>query len=80
MMGSKAYGLLWSLLAPTNPAEKNFEDLVKVMKNHLNTKLLVIAKRFKFHERNQKEGETIAEYLAALRKVIFSKPKMQNMP
>ena len=68
-MGSKAYGLLRSLLAPTKPTEKKFEDLVKVMKDHLNPKPLVTAERFKFHKINQKEGETIAEYLAALRKL-----------
>ena len=39
------------------------------MKDHLNSKPLVIAKRFKFHKRSQKEGESIAEYLAALRKL-----------
>lgn len=32
-------------------------------------KPLVIAERFKFHHRNQKEGETVAQYVAALRKL-----------
>ena len=44
-MGPKAYGLLQSLLAPTKPADKKFEELVKVTKGHLNPKPLVKAER-----------------------------------
>ena len=57
------------LLAPTKPADKKFKELVKIMKDHLNLKPLVIAERFKFDYRSQKEGESIAEYLAALQKL-----------
>ena len=49
-------------------AKKSFDVLVKVMKDHLKPKPLVIAKRFKFHLRNQCQGETVAQYLTELRK------------
>ena len=39
------------------------------MKSHLDPKLIIIAERFRFHRQNQKEGETMAQYLAKLRKV-----------
>ena len=52
--------LLRNLLAPAKPAEKSFDVLVKVMKDHLKPKPLVIAERFKFHCRNQHEGEMVA--------------------
>ena len=39
------------------------------MKDHLKPKPLVIAERFKFHRRNQHEGETVAQYLAKLRRL-----------
>ena len=39
------------------------------MKSHLDPKLIVIAERFRFHRRNQKEGEAMAQYLAELRKL-----------
>ena len=68
VIGGKAYTLLRILLAPAKPAKKSFDILVKVMKDHLKPKLLVIAKWFKFHCRNQHEGETVAQYLAQLRK------------
>ena len=69
VIGSKAYNLLHSLLAPEVPSSKKYEELVAVLGEHLNPKPLVIAERFKFHHRNQKEGERVAQYMAALRKL-----------
>ena len=68
VVGTRAYELLHSLLAPTLPSEKNYDELVKALQEHLNPKPLVIAERFRFHHRNQQEGETVAQYMAALRK------------
>ena len=69
VIGDKAYSLLRNLLAPTKPAEKTYGELVDVMKRHLKPKPPVIAERFKFHRRNQREGETVAQYLAVLREL-----------
>ena len=69
VIGSKSYGLLRNLVSPAKPAEKKFEDIVEVMKNHLNPKPLIIAERFKFHRRNQGENESISQYVAELRKL-----------
>ena len=69
VIGSKRYELLHSLLAPTAPASKKFDELVTVLENHLNPRPLVIAERFKFHNRNQRESESVAQYMAALRKL-----------
>ena len=68
VIGGKAYALLRNPLAPAKPAEKSFDILVKDMKDHLKPKPLVITERFKFHRRNQHEGETVTQYLAKLRK------------
>ena len=65
--GGKVYALLRNLLAPAKPPKKPFDILVKVMKDHLKLKPLVIADRFKFHRRNEHKGETVAQYLAELR-------------
>ena len=35
VIGGKAYALLQNLVAPAKPAEKSFDALVKVMKDHL---------------------------------------------
>ena len=69
VIGSKPYELLHSLLAPAVPASKKYAELVAVLGDHLNPKPLVIAEIFKFHHRNQREGETVAQYMAALRKL-----------
>ena len=69
VIGTKAYSLLRNLLAPTKPDERSYSQLVEVMKQHLDPKPLVIAERFRFHRRTQKEGESVAQYLAELRKL-----------
>ena len=69
VIGPRAYSLLRNLVAPEKPATKSYSDLVDVMTKHLNPKPIVIAERLKYHRRNQEEGETVAQYLAALRKL-----------
>ena len=39
------------------------------MQNHLNPRPLIIAKRFKFHQRSQGENESVAQYVAELHKL-----------
>ena len=41
---------------------------MRPVKTHLDPQPLVIAQRFKFHQRNQKSGESIAQFVAELRK------------
>ncbi len=69
VIGAKVYSLMRNLLVPTKPAEKSYAALVKVMKDHLKPKPLVIAERFKFHRQNQRDGETVAQYVAELHKL-----------
>ena len=69
VMGGKAYALLSDLLAPTKPADKTYTELVEVLKAHLKPKPVIIAERFHFHQRQQKEGEDVATYMATLRRL-----------
>lgn len=69
VMGSKAYELLHSLLAPVVPSTKKYDELTAVLLGHLKPKPLVIAERFKFHHRNQRDGENVAQYMAELRRL-----------
>ena len=68
-LGKKGYSLLRNLVAPAKPADKGYDDLVRVMKEHFTPKPAVIAERYRFHQRKQHEGETVAQYLAELRKL-----------
>lgn len=69
LIGGKTYSLLRDLTSPEKPAEKNFEDIVKLLKDHLSPKPSVIAERFGFNRRQQMDGESVNEYVAKLRKL-----------
>ena len=69
LMGSQAYELLASLVAPQKPSTKKFDEIVTLMTNYLKPKPLIIAERYNFHKRNQKEGETVSQYLAELKRL-----------
>ena len=69
MMGGKTYSLLRNLTTPDDPATKAYDDIVKLLDNHLSPKPLVIAERFRFHKHDQNEGESIPVYVAELRKL-----------
>ena len=56
-------------MAPANPKSKSFEELVAALKQHYKPKPLVIAERFHFYRRNQDSSESIAEYVAELRRL-----------
>ncbi|KAL5473475.1 hypothetical protein EMCRGX_G027964 [Ephydatia muelleri] len=57
------------LLAPTLPSAQSFDEIREVLQGHFQPKPLVIAERFKFHQRNQSESESVVQYLAELRKL-----------
>ena len=71
VVGSKTYSLalLRSLVAPSLPQVKTFAELSEVLNVHFEPKSLVIAERFLFHKRSQALGESIANYMAELRKL-----------
>ena len=58
-------------MAPEQPKEKSYNDLVAVLKKHFEPKPIVIAERFHFHRRAQAVGESISEYMAELRKLTI---------
>ena len=71
LVGSTAYEVLRSLLAPALPQTKTYDELVQVLRDHYAPKPMVIAERFHFHRRNQQSGESIAEYIAELQKLAL---------
>ena len=69
VLGMKAYSLLQTIIAPSKPTEKTYKQLVDAMKSYVEPKPIVIVKHFRFHCRDQKEGETLVQYLAQLHKL-----------
>ena len=64
VIGTKACTLLRNIMAPEKPASKEYDALIEPIWTPN-----IIAERFKFHQRNQREGESIAQYIAELRKL-----------
>ena len=69
VIGVPAYELLRNLILPETPKDKTLAELKTVLRSHLKPKPLTIAERFKFHKRSQREMETVAEYVVALKEL-----------
>lgn len=67
--GEKTYSLLRNLCSPDKPNTKSYDDLKKTLTEHLRPKPLIIAERYKFHQRKQESNEKVRDYLANLRKL-----------
>ena len=68
-IGGKTYELLQNLLSPTPLETLKLSELTDVLKRHYEPKPLVIAERFHFHRRFQAADESVAEFLAQLRRL-----------
>ena len=49
--------------------EKSYEEIVQILKDHYQPKPTVIVERFNFHSRYRKQEETVANFVAELRKL-----------
>ncbi len=71
VLGKSQYQLLKNLFAPTPPARKTLEEIVSTLRGHYKPNPPVIAERFNFHRRQQEKDETVAQYVAELRKLTL---------
>ena len=69
VVGRTTYNLLRSLLAPKTPTDQTFKQLVEVLTAHYSPKPTEVMQRFRFNFRKRKEGETVANYEAGLRRL-----------
>ena len=67
--GPETYGLIRSLVQPKKPTEFSYTQLVKKVKKHYNPRPPAIVQRFKFNSLKRQPGETVAHYVAELRKL-----------
>ena len=68
-VGPGTYRLIKTLASPKKVDELRFAELVELAAAHFNPKPSPIVKRYEFNSRCQKEGESIATYVAELRKI-----------
>ena len=69
MIGGRTFKLLANLVAPQKPDEVAYEAIHKQLQEHYKPKPIKIAERFRFYKRNQQSSETVAAYLAELRRL-----------
>lgn len=68
-IGDQTYELLSTLCSPSKPSELTYEKAVTMLKNHLQPKPAVMAERFRFRQRRQKDDENITQYLTEIKKL-----------
>ena len=68
VVGGASYGFLRSLLAPVNPKDKSLAELMQTLRSHFEPKRNIIAEWFRFHWRNLMAGESVAQFVAELRR------------
>ena len=69
MCGASTYQLIRNLSAPEKPTTKTFVQLVKLVQDHHQPAPSVTVRRFAFHSRIRKEGESFADFIAHLRQI-----------
>ena len=69
LVGPTTYKVLKSLSAPTKPKEKTFEHLVELLTKYFSPKPSEVMQSYRFFTRSRRPGETIAEYIADLRRL-----------
>ncbi|XP_061716634.1 uncharacterized protein K02A2.6-like [Cydia pomonella] len=67
VVGDATYALMCDLCSPTLPEDTTFEELVKLVTEHLEPQRSEIAERHVFRLRRQRVGEPLAEYLQNLK-------------
>ena len=69
LIGPTTYQRLTDLVAPAKPNTKTFEQLVEVLTKYYSPKPVEIMQRHRFYSRSRRTGETVAEFVADLRRL-----------
>ena len=80
-VGTKTYHILRSLLPPHKPTDKTFDQCVAVLKGHFCPQPNQTVLRYRFYTRCQKPDESIAKFVADLRRLSegCEFPDLDNM-
>lgn len=67
--GEETYSLIATLVKPLRPPNADYHSIVEAVKNHINPKPSELYSRYVFSKRDQHDGESVADYVTALRKL-----------
>ncbi|XP_060103361.1 uncharacterized protein LOC132577587, partial [Heteronotia binoei] len=70
--GAATFEIAKGLSAPARLMEKMYTEVVRLLTGHFLPQPSRVARRFLFHKRDQAQGESAADYLAALRQIAGS--------
>ena len=68
-VGWEAFAKVKTLASPRSLANLDLQQIMELMQEHYKKDTIEIAERFKFFKRVQQDQETLANYLADLRKL-----------
>ncbi|CAN8031231.1 unnamed protein product, partial [Ixodes persulcatus] len=69
LCGATTYAIIRSLCSPALPSETSYKNIVSKLTAHFNPRPSVIVQRAQFGKRDQRPGESIADYIAELRRL-----------
>jgi len=72
LVGTNTFQLLSNLTAPQEPGEFSYTQVIEKLTAHFKPKPLKIAERFSFYNRNQQQGERVADYVAEFRRLAVN--------
>ncbi|XP_054257345.1 uncharacterized protein K02A2.6-like, partial [Macrosteles quadrilineatus] len=67
VIGPKILAVLTDLISPKKIDEESYDNLSKILEDHYSPKRLVVAERYTFYSRCQKQSESIAEFVVAVK-------------
>ena len=65
--GTQVFSLLLDLLKPATPHTKTLSELLTTLRSHFSTASATLMERFRFNNRSRREGESLGQFVAALR-------------
>jgi hypothetical protein len=68
-LGLSVVGTLMSLLSPAQPEDKTLDELITILKIHYKPPPKALAERYRFTSKKQNQGESVAQFLAELRRL-----------
>lgn len=69
LVGEEVFELMVNLANPKKPTDFTYDELVTLVREHLQPKPSIMAERYRFRQRRQAAGESIVQYLAMLKKL-----------
>ena len=69
LVDEKVYGLLKSLASPDAVSDKTYDDLRKLLEDHMSPKATKYSQRYKFHRTIQTKEEPAISFLSRLRTI-----------